>query len=96
MSPILRRRCFSTHNLCISLEIPEKETHESQKLVKRLLDSTKECKSRDEFIDFILNQYPEQGKLAIENYKRYYNIKQLPKHHRVKLKAATIRTRNIT
>jgi len=74
ISPILRRRCFSMHNLCISIETPEKGSHGSQRVLKRLLDFTKDCESRDEFIDFILDRYPEQGRLAIENYKRFYGI----------------------
>jgi len=74
ISPILRRACFSMHDLCISFEIPEWGGR-SRDLVARLLKSAVNCVSRSEFVDFVLSQYPEQGRLAIENYKRFYGLK---------------------
>jgi hypothetical protein len=62
ISPILRRRCFSVRDFCVSFEIPA-EDDRSQKLAKELLDFTKDCVS-----------VAEQGRRAIENYKRFYGI----------------------
>lgn len=74
ISPILRRGCFSMYDLCISFEIPA-GNQKSQRLVKELLEFTKDCVSRGEFVDFLLGRYPEQGGRAIENYKRFYGIR---------------------
>jgi len=46
----------------------------SQKLAKELLDFTKDCVSAARFVDFMLSRYPEQGRRAIENYRRFYGI----------------------
>ena len=73
ISPILRRTCFSMQDLCISFEIPERGGR-SRELVAGLLKSTVNCVSRSEFIDFVLSRYPEQGRIAIENYKSFYGI----------------------
>jgi len=76
ISPILRRTCFSMYDVCISFEIPT-ENKKSQRLVRKLLLFTKDCVSRDEFLDFLLGEYPDQGKRAIENYKRFYGIEKI-------------------
>ena len=76
ISPILRRTCFSMYDVCISFEIPT-GNKKSQRLVRKLLLFTKDCVSRDEFLDFLLGEYPDQGKRAIENYKRFYGIKKI-------------------
>ncbi|HDN65374.1 MAG TPA: DUF2119 domain-containing protein [Methanosarcinales archaeon] len=73
ISPILRRRCFSVRDFCVSFEIPA-EGGKSRKLAKELLDFTKDCVSAARFVDFMLSQYPEQGMRAIETYKRFYRI----------------------
>ncbi len=73
ISPILRRRCFSVRDFCVSFEIPAGDDR-SQKLAKELLDFTKDCVSAARFVDFLLSRYPEQGRRAIENYKRFYRI----------------------
>jgi len=57
----------------VSFEIPDGDDR-SQKLAKELLDFTKDCVSAARFVDFMLSRYPEQGKRAIENYKRFYGI----------------------
>ena len=76
ISPILRRRCFSMYDLCLSFEIPA-ENRKSQRLARELLEFTKDCVSRDEFLDFLLDRYPDQGMRAIENYKRFYGIEKI-------------------
>lgn len=77
ISPILRRRCFSNHDLCISFEIPVADQRsKSQRLVKKFLEFTKDCTSRDEFLDFLLTRYPDQGMRAVGNYKRFYKIQK--------------------
>ncbi len=76
ISPILRRACFSMYDVCLSFEIPT-ENKKSQRLVRKLLLFTKDCVSRDEFLDFLLGEYPDQGKRAIENYKRFYGIEKI-------------------
>ena len=73
ISPILRRRCFSVRDFCVSFEIPA-EGRGSQKLVKELLDFTKDCVSVAGFVDFMLSRYPEQGRRAIADYRRFYGI----------------------
>jgi hypothetical protein len=60
-------------DFCISFEIPA-EGGESQKLAKELLDFTKDCVSAARFVDFLLSRYPEQGRRAIENYRKFYGI----------------------
>ncbi len=73
ISPILRKRCFSVRDFCVSFEIPAGDDR-SQKLAKELLDFTKDCVGAARFVDFMLSRYPEQGRRAIENYRRFYGI----------------------
>jgi hypothetical protein len=73
ISPILRRMCFSVRDFCVSFEIPA-ENGRSQRTITRLLDFVKECVSVGEFVDFLLERYPEQGGVAIEEYKRFYGV----------------------
>ncbi len=73
ISPILRRKCFSVHNFCVSFEIPD-ENGRSHRTITRLLDFVKDCVSVGYFVDFLLEQYPEQGRVAIANYKRFYGL----------------------
>ncbi|MHC1574725.1 MAG: DUF2119 family protein [Candidatus Methanogasteraceae archaeon] len=73
ISPILRRRCFAVRDFCVSFEIPA-ENGRSQRTITRLLDFVKDCVSVGVFVDFLLERYPEQGGVAIANYKRFYGL----------------------
>lgn len=71
VSPWVRRKYFPKEALCLSFEI-EKENPGSREFAASMLEVLKETGSRDEFVEYLNKQYPEQAKKAIEDYRRFY------------------------
>ncbi|WP_135612720.1 DUF2119 domain-containing protein [Methanococcoides sp. AM1] len=73
VSPNIRREHFPVEALCLTFEI-EKGSLQSQKFVSGMLDIIKDCNSRDGFIGYMMERYPEVAKKAIEDYKKFYGL----------------------
>ncbi|SES70622.1 hypothetical protein SAMN04488587_0703 [Methanococcoides vulcani] len=73
VSPLIRREHFPVEALCLTFEV-EKNNHQSQRFVSGMLDVVKDCNSRDEFIEYMMEHYPEVAKKAIEDYKKFYGL----------------------
>lgn len=71
VSPWIRRKYFPKEALCLSFEI-QKENPESRKFVTSMLEVLKETESRDEFIEYLKKEFPEQARKAIEDYRHFY------------------------
>lgn len=71
VSPQVRKKYFPKEALCLSFEI-QKESPESREFVECILEVLKETGSRDEFIEYLKNEFPEQARKAIEDYRRFY------------------------
>ncbi len=71
VSPHIRRKYFPKEALCLSFEI-EKGSLESRDFASRMVERIKEIGSRDEFIQCLQKEFPEQAKKAIEDYRRFY------------------------
>lgn len=71
VSPWVRKRYFPKEALCLSFEI-QKKSPESRKFVASILEVLKETESRDEFIEYLTREFPEQARKAIEDYRRFY------------------------
>jgi hypothetical protein len=71
VSPWIRRKYFPKEALCLSFEI-QKENPESRKFVTSMLEVLKETESRDEFIEYMKKEFPEQARKAIEDYLHFY------------------------
>jgi hypothetical protein len=74
VSPWIRKRYFPKEALCLSFEI-QKGNMESRDFATQMLKILKEVKSRDEFIEYLKKEFPEQAKKAIEDYLRFYGEK---------------------
>jgi hypothetical protein len=73
VSPHIRREHFPVEALCLTFEI-EKGNLQSQKFVSGMLDVVKECNSRNGFIEYMMEEYPDVAKKAIEDYKKFYGL----------------------
>lgn len=71
VSPWVRKKYFPKEALCLSFEI-QKENSESREFASSMLDVLKETVSRDEFIEYLKKEFPEQARKAIEDYRRFY------------------------
>jgi len=71
VSPWIRRKYFPKEALCLSFEI-QKGNPLSREFVAGILDVLKETGSRDEFIEYLKKEFPEQARKAIEDYRRFY------------------------
>lgn len=71
VSPWVRKRYFPKEALCLSFEI-QKKNPESRKFAASVLEVLKDTESRDEFIEYLKKEFPEQARKAIEDYRRFY------------------------
>lgn len=71
VSPWVRKRYFPKEALCLSFEI-QKGNSESREFAASILETLKETGSRDEFIEYLQKEFPEQARKAIEDYRRFY------------------------
>ncbi|WP_410509440.1 DUF2119 domain-containing protein [Methanosarcina hadiensis] len=71
VSPWIRKRYFPKEALCLSFEI-QKRNPESREFAASTLEILKENGSRDEFIEYLQKEFPEQARKAIEDYRRFY------------------------
>ncbi|WP_440948722.1 DUF2119 domain-containing protein [Methanosarcina sp. T3] len=71
VSPWIRRGYFPKEALCLSFEI-QKGNPLSREFVAGMLEVLKKTGSRDEFIEYLRKEFPEQAKKAIEDYRRFY------------------------
>ncbi|WP_135605308.1 DUF2119 domain-containing protein [Methanococcoides sp. NM1] len=73
VSPLIRREYFPVEALCLTFEV-EKDNLQSQNFVSGILDVVKDCNSRDEFIEYMMEHYPEVAKKATDDYKKFYGL----------------------
>lgn len=73
VAPYIRKNYFPMEGLCVSFEI-QKSSEKSREFARKLLDIFKEFTSRDDFINFLEENYPVQAKKAVENYKKFYGL----------------------
>jgi len=71
VSPWVRKKYFPKEALCLSFEI-QKENPESREFVASVLEVIKETEERDEFIEYLKKEFPEQARKAIEDYRNFY------------------------
>ena len=71
VSPWVRKRYFPKEALCLSFEI-QKRNPESREFAASMINVLKDTESRDEFIEYMKKEFPEQAKKAIEDYRRFY------------------------
>lgn len=71
VSPHIRWKYFPKEALCLSFEV-EKGNPASKELVSRFVKLIGEMESRDEFIEYLKEEFPEQAKKAIEDYRHFY------------------------
>jgi hypothetical protein len=74
VSPWIRKKYFPEEALCLSFEI-QKGKIESRKFTAQMLEILKETQSRDEFIEYLKEEFPVQAKKAIEDYLSFYGKK---------------------
>lgn len=73
VAPYIRLKYFQMDSLCISFEI-QRNNERSLHFAAKLLDVVKNCVKRDDFVEYLEEMFPRQGKKAIENYKRFYGL----------------------
>ncbi|NYT19196.1 MAG: DUF2119 domain-containing protein [Methanosarcinales archaeon] len=73
VSPHIRREYFPVEALCLTFEV-EKDNSLSRKFASGMLDFVKDCNSRDEFIEYMMEYYPKVAKKAIDDYKKFYGL----------------------
>jgi len=73
VAPFIRRNYFPVEALCTSFEIL-KSNAKSKKQAEKLLEVFKYCESRKDFMQYLKNNYPNQAKQSIKNYKRFFRI----------------------
>ena len=73
VAPYIRLKHFQIDSLCLSFEI-QRDSERSIHFAAEILDVVKNCVKRDDFIEYLEEQYPLQAKKAIENYKRFYGL----------------------
>ncbi|MBN1134269.1 MAG: DUF2119 domain-containing protein [Methanosarcinaceae archaeon] len=71
VSPYIRLGFFSMESLCISFEI-QRSNEQSYQFVVELLEVVSECKTRYDFVLYLLENFPKQAIKAIENYRKFY------------------------
>ncbi|WP_082088239.1 MULTISPECIES: DUF2119 domain-containing protein [unclassified Methanosarcina] len=71
VSPWIRRKYFPKEALCLSFEI-QKGNPRSREFAASMLEVLKENESRDEFVEYLRKEFPEQARKAIEDYRRFY------------------------
>ncbi|MPN26677.1 hypothetical protein SDC9_174102 [bioreactor metagenome] len=71
VSPWVRKRYFPKEALCLSFEV-QKRNPESREFAASMINVLKDTESRDEFIEYMKKEFPEQAKKAIEDYRRFY------------------------
>lgn len=71
VSPHIRMKYFTKEALCLSFEV-EKKNLASGKFVSRFVRQIEEMESRDEFIEYLRVEFPEQARKAIEDYINFY------------------------
>ncbi|KKG16746.1 hypothetical protein EO98_14860 [Methanosarcina sp. 2.H.T.1A.6] len=71
VSPWIRRKYFPKEALCLSFEV-QKGNPGSREFVASMLEVLKETESRDEFVEYLRKEFPEQARKAIEDYRRFY------------------------
>ena len=71
VSPWIRRKYFAKEALCLSFEI-QKGNPRSREFAASMVEVLKETESRDGFVEFLRNEFPEQAKKAIEDYRHFY------------------------
>lgn len=71
VSPHIRRDYFPVEALCLTFEI-ERSDQSSKEFAAKMLQIVKECRSRDGFIEYMMERYPNVAKKAIEDYKKFY------------------------
>ena len=73
VAPYIRLKHFQMDSLCLSFEI-KKDDERSIHFAAEILDVVKNCVKRDDFVKYLGDMFPLQGKKAIENYKRFYGL----------------------
>ncbi|AKB75402.1 hypothetical protein MSLAZ_2141 [Methanosarcina lacustris Z-7289] len=71
VSPWIRRKYFAKEALCLSFEV-QKGNPLAGEFAASMLEILKETESRDEFVEFLRKEFPEQARKAIEDYRRFY------------------------
>ena len=71
VSPWIRRKYFPKEALCLSFEV-QKGNLRSREFAASMLEVLKETESRDEFVEYLRKEFPEQARKAIEDYRRFY------------------------
>ncbi|MDD3247211.1 MAG: DUF2119 domain-containing protein [Methanosarcina sp.] len=71
VSPWIRRKYFPKEALCLSFEV-QKGNPLSREFVASMVEVLKETESRDEFVEFLRKEFPEQARKAIEDYRHFY------------------------
>ena len=71
VSPWIRRKYFPKEALCLSFEI-QKGNPRSREFAASMLEVLKETESRDGFVEFLIKEFPEQARKAIEDYRHFY------------------------
>lgn len=71
VSPHIRRAHFPVEALCLTFEV-ERSDQSSKEFAVKMLSVVKECRSRDGFIKYMMELYPNVAKKAIEDYKKFY------------------------
>ena len=69
--PYIRLGFFSMESLCISFEI-QRSNEQSYQFAVELLEVVSECKTRYDFVLYLLENFPKQAIKAIENYRKFY------------------------
>jgi hypothetical protein len=69
--PYIRLGSFSMESLCISFEI-QRSNERSYQFAAELLEVVSKCKTREDFVIYLLENFPRQALKAIENYRKFY------------------------
>ena len=72
VSPHIQQDHLSSDTLCLSFEI-QRSNERSRTFAIRMLDVVKECGSKEDFLNYLLEHYPVQAKKAIEDYRAFQN-----------------------
>ena len=73
VAPSIRKKYFPQEALCLTFEI-QKENALSKQYASKVINRMKEFTSRDEFLRCMLNRYPKQARIAIEDYRNFYGL----------------------
>ncbi|MBW6518943.1 MAG: DUF2119 domain-containing protein [ANME-2 cluster archaeon] len=72
VSPRVRRDFFTPDDLCVSFEMPRNPSELSLIVIHNLLDVVEKCWSRQGFVSYMAQHYPEQTAVAVKNYLQFY------------------------